>query len=161
MNEGPSEGTGDTACARIARADNAPRCASSLLSYAPALVLLAAVVADSMQYADADLWGHIRFGQTMLGTGHLIRADVFSYTAAGWRWIDHEWLAEVAMALIFNSFGVIGLKLVKLLCAGAVMTLLALALAETGAAIAAQFAALAAVALALIQQMQFRPQLFD
>jgi hypothetical protein len=164
MSDGPSEpkrrraGTTD---ATIARADNTAHRAPSLLGCAPALVLLAAVVADSMQYADADFWGHIRFGQTMLGTGHLIRADVFSYTVAGRRWIDHEWLAEVAMALIYNSFGVIGLKLVKFLCAGAVMTLLALGLAETGAAIAAQFAALAGVALALIQQMQFRPQLFD
>ena len=164
MSDGPSEpkrrraGTTD---ATIARADNTAHRAPSLLGYAPALVLLAAVVADSMQYADADPWGHIRFGQTMLGTGHLIHTDVFSYTVAGRRWIDHEWLAEVAMALIYSSFGVIGLKLVKFLCAGAVMTLLALGLAETGAAIAAQFAALAAVALALIQQMQFRPQLFD
>src|SRR5262249_42622629 len=133
----------------------------SLLGYAPALVLLAAVAADTMQYADADLWGHIRFGQTMLGMGHPIRVDIFSYTAPGRQWIDHEWLAEAAMALIYNNFGVIGLKLLKFFCSGAVMMLLALGLAETGAAMAAQFAALAAAALALIQQMQFRPQLFD
>ncbi len=41
------------------------------------------------------------------------------------------------------------------------MTLLAASLAETGASIVGQFIALAAVAIVLIQQMQFRPQLFD
>jgi hypothetical protein len=51
--------------------------ARSLLSYAPALILFLAVVADAMQFADADLWGHIHYGQIMLRTGHLIRADIF------------------------------------------------------------------------------------
>ena len=64
------------------------------------------------------------------------------------------------MALVYNALGVAGLKLLKLLCAGAIMTLLAAGLAETGASIAAQFVALAAVAIVLIQQMQFRPLLF-
>ena len=36
----------------------------SIRKYAPALVLFLAVVADSMQYADADLWGHVRYGHT-------------------------------------------------------------------------------------------------
>ena len=133
----------------------------SLRKYAPALVLFLAVVADSMQYADADLWGHVRYGQIMLRTGHLIHADIFSYTAAGHRWIDHEWLFEIIMALVYNAFGVAGLKLFKLLCAGAIMTRLAPGLAETAASIAAQFAALTGVAIVLVQQMQFRPQLFD
>lgn len=133
----------------------------SLLSYAPGLILFLAVVADSMQYADADLWGHVRYGQIMLRTGHLIHTDIFSYTAAGRRWIDHEWLSEILMALVYNAFGVVGLKLLKLLCAGAIMTLLATGLGKTGASVVAQFTALAAVAIVLIQQMQFRPQLFD
>ena len=134
---------------------------ASLLSHAPALLLLLAVVADSMQYADADLYGHIRYGEMILSTGHLIRADPFSYTAAGRQWIDHEWLAEVLMALVYNALGVLGLKLLKFLSAGAIVTLLAAGLAETGASIAAQFIALGAAAIVLIQQMQFRPQLFD
>jgi len=134
---------------------------ASLLTHAPALLLLLAVVADSMQFADADLYGHIRYGEMILSTGHLIRADPFSYTVAGRQWIDHEWLAEVLMALVYNALGVLGLKLLKFLSAGAIVTLLAVGLAETGASIAAQFIALGAAAIVLIQQMQFRPQLFD
>jgi hypothetical protein len=135
--------------------------ARSLLSYAPALILFLAVVADAMQFADADLWSHIHYGQIMLRTGHLIRADIFSYSASGRRWIDHEWLSEVVMALVYNAFGIAGLKVLKFLSASAVVLLLAAGLAETGASIAAQVIALAGVAIVLIQQMQFRPQLLD
>jgi hypothetical protein len=34
---------------------------TSLLRYAPAIVLLLIVVADSAQLPDPDLWGHLRF----------------------------------------------------------------------------------------------------
>jgi hypothetical protein len=135
--------------------------APSLLSYAPAFVLLAVVVTDAVQYADTDLWGHVRFGQIMLRTGHLIRNDMFSYTAAGRLWINHEWLAEVVMALFYNAMGVFGLKLMKFLCACAIVLLLAAGVAETGAAPAVQFATLVAAACGLEIQIQFRPQLFD
>ena len=147
MNEDPSEGPKPDTIVGAAPIDRARRCAlpgaRSLLSYAPALILLLALVADSMQYADPDLWGHVRFGQTMLNTGHLIRADIFSYSALGRPWINHEWLSEIVMALAYNALGVAGLKLLKFLSAGAVVLLFAAGLAETGASIAAQFIALA------------------
>lgn len=157
MNEDPGERPKADSGAPPAPSDRARRDAPgarSLWTCAPALILFLAVVADSMQYADADPWGHVRDGQMILSTGHLIRADAFSYSAPGRPWIDHEWLAEVLLALVYNALGVVGLKLLKLLCAGAVVTLLAAALAETGASLVAQFIALAAAAVALIQQMQ-------
>ena len=133
----------------------------SLFSYAPTLLLLIAIAIDSKQSADTDLWGHVLFGQVMLGTGHLIRTNIYAYSAPGRPWIDHEWLTEVVMALLYNAIGIAGLQVLKLLCASAIVILLAAGLAETGASIAPQFIALAAVAIALTQQMQFRPQLFD
>jgi hypothetical protein len=135
--------------------------ARSLLKYAPVFVLLAAVVADSVQIADTDLWMHIRFGQIVLHTGHLLRRDVFSYSAPGAPWFNHEWLADVVMALFYKAGGVVGLKLMKFLCATAIMALLAMGTAETGAEYLIQFAALILAALGLRIQIQFRPQLFD
>ncbi len=132
----------------------------SLLSYAPVFVLLV-IVADSVQFADTDLWGHVSFGQIMLHTRHLIRYDVFSYSAPGRLWLNHEWLAEVVMALFYNAMGVVGLKLLKFLAAAAVLTLLALDVAETGAGLGVQFGVLLAAAFGLQLQIQFRPQLFD
>jgi hypothetical protein len=83
-------------------------------SCSPALIVLAIVLADAISYCDTDLWGHIRFGQAILATGHIIRADPYSYSAAGHIWIDHEWLSEVIMAASYNWLGVLGLRLLKL-----------------------------------------------
>jgi len=65
----------------------APR--MSLLHYAPAMVLLLIVVADSAQLPDPDLWGHLRFGQAALASGHVIARDTYSYSAAGGVWRNH------------------------------------------------------------------------
>jgi hypothetical protein len=137
--------------------------ARSLLRYAPALVLLIVVLADSVQYADTDLWGHIRFGQLILSQRHLIRQAPFAYSMSppGPSWIDHEWLSQIMMAVCYEAAGVAGLKLWKFVCAGATVMLLGLAQAETGASIGVQFVVLAAAVGALVPQMQFRPQLFD
>lgn len=47
---------------------------------------------------DSDTYWHIRAGEWMLAHRQILRADVFSYTAAGAPWHAQEWLAEVVMA---------------------------------------------------------------
>ena len=134
----------------------------SLLRVAPALVLLAIVLADAMRSASTDLWGHIRFGQLIASEGHLIPHALFAYSfpPPGPQWIDHEWLAQVIMALCYNAGGVVGLKLMKLACTAVMIILLARASAETGASLTLQFAVLIVTAFTLLPQMQLRPQLF-
>lgn len=137
--------------------------ARSLLRYAPAIVLFVIVVADAAQYADADLWGHLRLGQLIASRRRLIDHAPFAYSFApqGPRWVDHEWLAQVVMALCYDAAGVAGLKLWKFACAAVTVVLLALAEAETGASIGVQLVVLVAAVGALVPQIQFRPQLFD
>lgn len=132
----------------------------SLLHYAPALVLLAIVVADFGRYADTDLWGHVFFGDAVLRHQGMIAADPYSYSAHGHAWLNHEWLSEVLMGGVYGLLGVIGLKFLKLICSAATILFLAAAEGETGAPPAAQFAVLIAAAFALAPQMQFRPQIF-
>lgn len=48
---------------------------------------------------DSDTYWHIAAGQWMLAHHALLRADVFSYTAANAPWHTQEWLAEIVMAL--------------------------------------------------------------
>src|SRR6201996_6677147 len=48
---------------------------------------------------DSDTYWHITAGQWMLSHHALLRADVFSYTAANAPWHTQEWLAEIIMAL--------------------------------------------------------------
>ena len=89
------------------------------------MVLLLIVVADTAQFPDPDLWGHLRFGQAALASGHVIARDTYSYSVAGGLWRNHEWLTEIVMAVFYNSLGVVGLKLWKFGCVAATMVLMA------------------------------------
>ncbi|HKQ10114.1 MAG TPA: hypothetical protein VJS85_02900 [Rhizomicrobium sp.] len=52
---------------------------------------------------DGDTYWHIRAGEWMIAHGSVLRADVFSYTAAGHDWQTQEWLAEILMALSWRA----------------------------------------------------------
>jgi hypothetical protein len=134
--------------------------ATSLLRYAPGLVALVIVIADSGQTTDTDLWGHLRFGQAVIAQRHLIPHDSYSYTMYEERWSNHEWLTEVVMAAAYNTLGVVGLKMWKFACVAATMLLVVMGLAETRATPTAQLNTLTVVAIAMMPQLEYRPQLF-
>jgi hypothetical protein len=135
----------------------------SLLHSAPGLVLLAIVLADMMRGADTDLWGHIHFGNIVLKQHQFFFHAPSSYACPpGPRdWILVDWLGQALMALVYNVAGVVGMKLIKFGCVAAVMTLLSLGIAETGAALMVQALTLLTAALALVTHMQFRTFLAD
>ena len=132
---------------------------SSLLRCAPLLVITLIFVGNLWQKTDPDLWGHIRFGQLMLSAGRIVSHDEYSYTALNHSWRDHEYLTEVVMAGIYDTTGVVGLKVWKLACVAAMVLFLVQALAETGASSLVQLAALGFAICASAQFTQFRPQL--
>ena len=143
-----------------ARIEISPR-AFSLVRYAPAAVLIAVLLADSNRHTDPDLWGHLRFGQAFIAGRHLLHRDTYSYSAAGHRWRDHEWLAEVVMAFVYNAAGVAGLKLWKFACTAAALLFVADTEALTGAPPTVQLVILFAAACGFLLQAQFRPQMFS
>jgi hypothetical protein len=153
----PSTGWADRNSGRLS--DVARTTSTSLLRYSPGFVLLLIVVADSVRYADPDLWWHIRFGQAVL-SGHLMTRDPYSYSAAGHLWRDDEWLAEVLMAGVYNISGVLGLKIMKFALSAVTIVLMALAVSETGVVLTVQLVVMTVAAFALAPQMQYRPQLF-
>ena len=132
----------------------------TLFHYAPLLLVLLVVIADAGQRSDPDLWGHVRFGQVALAAGHLVLRDTYSYSAAGHLSLNHEWLTDEVMASAYNALGVFGLKLWKFACVAATIGFMALGIAETGAAASIQLNVMAVASVALMPQMQFRPQLF-
>ena len=67
---------------------------------------------------DSDTYWHIRAGEWMLAHGQVLRADVFSYTAAGAPWHTQEWLAEVVMALAWRIQSWAGIHLLFAMGAG-------------------------------------------
>src|SRR5258708_5755134 len=137
-----------------------PPAAMSLLRYSPGLILISIAIADSIRLPDPDLWGHVRFGQAVISLHHLVLRDPYSYSAADHYWNNHEWLAEVLMAAVFNHAGAFGLILLKLACTALVIVALAAALAQTGSSTLIQFAVLIGSAVVIKPQLQFRPQSF-
>jgi hypothetical protein len=133
----------------------------SLIRYSPALVLFAIVIADFRQLSDPDLWGHILFGRDLLAHGSLPFNNIYSYSAPACPWLHHEWLSEVLMSWIFDNYGAFGLKLLKFICTAGTISFVVLAMAETGATAALQSVILLLVALIVVPEMQFRPQIFD
>jgi energy-coupling factor transporter transmembrane protein EcfT len=85
------------------------------------LVLAAAALAMSPNVADPDLWGHVQYGVDVLEEGTIPETTTYSFTANGYRWVNHENLAEIVMALIVITFGPLGLVLAKFLLGLAVI----------------------------------------
>jgi len=64
------------------------------------------------------------------------------------------------MAWIYNHFGMIGLKLMKLACSAGVVLFLIEGMTEAGSAPILQFVVMTCAVVSLAPQVQFRPQLF-
>jgi len=63
-------------------------------------------------FAESDIWWHLRDARALLVNHIFLRSDTYSFTAAGSRWINFEWLSEIPYYLAFRSFGLQGILLV-------------------------------------------------
>ena len=63
-------------------------------------------------FRDPGTFWHTVLGRQILASHHFPSADVFSFTLHGHPWLDHEWLMECLMALLYGGFGFDGLLLV-------------------------------------------------
>lgn len=88
------------------------------------LAYSSAVYFFSFITADVDLWGHIRFGKDMWNAKAFQWVDVYSYTAFGAQWVNHEWLSELIMYFVYHVFGSPGLLMGKLLVGFSIVCLL-------------------------------------
>ena len=79
------------------------------------IVVVASALAMSPNVADPDLWGHVQFGRDVLTDREIAATTSYSFTAEGYRWINHENLSEIVMALVVDRWGPIGLVLGKFL----------------------------------------------
>ena len=77
------------------------------------LVLGVALYRVTQTTADPDIWGHLQFGLDTWWTGTITQIDPYSYLTEGQRWINHEWLAEVSIALAYLALGPVGLVVLK------------------------------------------------
>src|SRR5438094_195971 len=71
-----------------------------------ALLIVGCLVVLSISHGvDADLWGHVRYGQDVLAAHALPVTASHTYTAVGHPWINHENLAELAFGWIETHLG--------------------------------------------------------
>ena len=124
-------------------------------------VLLAGSLAMARDLADADLWGHVTFGAEVLATGRLPATTTHSFTADGYRWINHENLSELALAGLALAGGGAALLLAKCLLGFGVLAAIARAAVRNGASIMTACLMVMLVAVNLSATWTLRPQLFS
>ena len=89
------------------------------LPIALALVYLLVLFARG-DVTDPDIWWHLRNASDLVRTHHFLHADHFTFTVAGQRWINIEWLAELPYYFAWRWLAAQGLFLVMVLAASAV-----------------------------------------
>ena len=118
-----------------------------------AFCLIAAVVfyCVPQSMADPDIWWHLRDAQLQLATHSFITRDLFSFTAAGAPWMNHEWLAELPFYAGFHLLGINGIYVASLLAIEIIFSgILYLAYLGSGSWIAASLATIAGIFLSTI-----------
>lgn len=124
------------------------------------VVVLAASVALSFNEADPDLWGHIQYGRDAL-VGGLASTTTYSYIADGYPWINHEILAELALAAANDALGGTGLLLLKSTLGIGALALMVWSAAKQRSGLLATAIVVLIAALGLSNHWTLRPQLFS
>lgn len=71
------------------------------------VLVFSVLLKHSFDYLDPDFGWHLKFGQEILGTRDVPRVNTINYTLEGMRLVDHEWLANLLVYLVYDRFGYI------------------------------------------------------
>ncbi len=83
------------------------------------LLYLAIFFLTIFPYKDPDWGWHYRYGEYLLNNHQLLYKDIFSWTMAGYQWINPSWLYDPILYLIYSTGGFFALSV-----AGALITVL-------------------------------------
>ena len=122
--------------------------------------LFVCAIALAPNVADVDLWGHVQYGRDLLRDG-LPATTTYSFTAEGYRWINHENLSEILLALAADSIGPIGILIAKCLLGVGVIALIMHHAARNHLGRFASCIVSIIVAVNLTYHWGARPQLFS
>ena len=123
-------------------------------------LILACAVALSPNLADPDLWGHVTYGLDAMQDG-LHRTTTYSFTAEGFPWINHEILAELALANTAAILGGGGLLCIKCLLGVMVIALIVRRAQQQGAGVTAICVCALLVSVNMTYHWSARPQVFS
>ena len=82
------------------------------------LVFLAIALACGLTPMQTDTWWQLRAGRDIWHSHRVVLTDVYSHTAYGSFWLNHEWLAQ---AVFYALFKVGGLPMLTLFAAGLIV----------------------------------------
>jgi hypothetical protein len=54
---------------------------------------------------DPDVWWHLRTGQLTIQNHHVFHSDPYSFTRFGQPWVDHEWLSQIFIFVLYRMAG--------------------------------------------------------
>src|SRR5690606_31705505 len=123
------------------------------------LLVLAGLLILTPGGANPDLWGHVQYGKDVFAQG-LPATTTYSYTAEGYRWINHENLTELLFAQIDMSWGGLGLQMLRLGLAALVVGILLLHFRRHRMDLVLIVAVTTLVLMNLRYHWSIRPQLF-
>jgi len=78
---------------------------------ASALVYAALLIYSVHPYSDYDWGWHYRYGEYFFTHGRILREDIFSWTMPGYSWVNHSWLFDPLVYVIYTPFSFIGLSI--------------------------------------------------
>jgi len=123
-------------------------------------IMLWCAIPLSPSTVDSDFWGHVRYGADTLQHG-VASTATYTFTAEGFRWINHENLSEITFAWLTKTFGHQSVLVMKCLFGCLVIGLIVLFAVRKSVAtgIISVVAGLVAVNLSFYWGM--RPQVFS
>jgi hypothetical protein len=122
------------------------------------LAFLAIALAAFLMPAQNDTWWHLKAGERIWTTRHVLLSDTFSFTASGAFWPNHEWLSQV---IFYGVYALGGLPLLTAVCASAVVGAWAIAWRLAPASPRVKFLLVAWVLGAATTAWTVRPQAFS
>ncbi|MCA9034650.1 MAG: hypothetical protein KDA91_05945 [Planctomycetaceae bacterium] len=107
-----------------------------------------------------DLWDHINYGQRILETGHVSSTEPLLKLAEGMPMVNFPWLVQLAMAAMYNGFGLSSLQFASALIVASMMAIVCWRTTRKSGSVLAGLLAIAI--FATINHYQFtviRPQI--
>jgi len=77
------------------------------------IVSVVVLSACLFKIADLDFWWHLKTGQVILEEKQFQRTEIYSFTAKGREYIDHEWLFQTVMFSFYSMLGPAGVIFLK------------------------------------------------
>lgn len=124
-------------------------------------LVLTCVWALSLNLVDPDLWGHVLYAEELISAGELPHTATHTFSAADHPWVNHENLAELALALGYRHLGTSGLLAAKSILGLGILLAMVWVARQSGVQPVAAWSLMLLIAACLHPFFILRPQLFS